>query len=129
MQKKLFLLLRIIVAVVLIQTLRFKFTAHEDSVYIFSKLGLEPYGRIIIGTLELIAGILIILPRTIWIGASLTLGVIGGAIFFHLTQLGIEVNGDNGLLFSTALFTFVLALIILMYYRKQIPFLKKILNF
>ncbi|MBT8260365.1 MAG: DoxX family protein [Flavobacteriaceae bacterium] len=124
MQKKLFLILRIIVAVILIQTLRFKFTAHEDSVYIFQTLGLEPYGRIGIGIIELIAGLLILIPRTIWIGAGLTLSVISGALFFHLTRLGIEVKDDGGILFITALVTFLLALIILVYYKKQMPFLK-----
>lgn len=124
MKKHLPLVLRIIVAVILIQTLRFKFTAHPDSVYIFETVGLEPIGRIGIGILELIAGILLLIPRTVWIGAALTLGVIGGAIFMHLTQLGIEVKNDGGVLFITALITFILSAIILLIYRKNIPFLK-----
>jgi len=72
MKKHFPLLLRILVAVILIQTLRFKFTAHPDSVYIFTKVGLEPYGRILIGVLELIAGILIVIPKTVWVGATLS---------------------------------------------------------
>jgi len=99
--------LRIIVAIILIQTLRFKFSAHPDSVYIFTKIGLEPYGRIGIGILELIAGILILIPKTVWMGAALTTGIIGGAIFMHLTKLGIEINGDKGLLFYTAILMFI----------------------
>ena len=125
MKKYLPLTLRFIVAIILIQTLRFKFTAHPDSVYIFTKVGLEPVGRIGIGILELIAGILLLIPRTIWAGASLTLGLIGGAIFMHLTKLGIEVNGDSGILFYTAILTFVLSGIILWIYRKDIPYLFK----
>lgn len=116
--------LRIIVAVILIQTLRFKFLAHEDSVYIFEKVGLEPHGRIGIGIVELIAGILLLIPRTVWAGSILTLGVIGGAIFMHLTQLGIEVKNDGGVLFVTAVVTFILAAIITYLYRKDIPYLK-----
>lgn len=118
-------ILRIIVALILIQTLRFKFTAHPDSVYIFTKVGLEPYGRIGIGILELIAGCLLLFKKLAWAGAVLTLGIIGGAIIMHLTQLGIEINGDNGVLFGTALVTFILAGIILIIYRKDSPIIGK----
>lgn len=122
MKKHLPLVLRIVVAIILIQTLRFKFSAHPDSVYIFEKVGLEPIGRIGIGFLELIAGILLLIPKTIWIGATLTLGILGGAIVMHLTQIGIEVKNDGGLLFSTAIITFILASIILYLYRSEIPY-------
>lgn len=118
---KIILVLRIAVAIILIQTLRFKFTAHPDSVYIFETVGLEPYGRIGIGALELIAGILLLIPKTVWAGALLTLGLIGGAIVMHLTQLGIEVRGDGGVLFFTAIITFLLSVIIFYYFRKDIP--------
>lgn len=123
MNKHLLLTLRIIVAIILIQTLRFKFTAHPDSVYIFTKVGLEPYGRIGIGILELISSVLILIPRTVWAGALLTLGIIGGAIMMHLTQLGIEINNDGGTLFYMALTTFILSAIILFNVRKSIPIL------
>lgn len=129
MKKHIPLILRIIVAVILIQTLRFKFTAHPDSVYIFETVGLEPNGRIIIGVLELIAGILLLAPRTVWAGAVLTIGIIGGAIMMHLTQLGIEVNNDGGVLFYTAVTVFVLSVIILFIYRITIPIIGKKLNF
>ena len=129
MKKHLPLILRIIVAVILVQTLRFKFTAHPDSVYIFTKVGLEPNGRILIGVLELIAAILLLIPKTVWAGAVLTLGIIGGAIMMHLTQLGIEINNDGGVLFITAVVTFVLSLIILFRYRKDIPIIGKKLSF
>ena len=124
MKKHIPLVLRVIVAIILIQTLRFKFTAHPDSVYIFETVGLEPYGRIGIGVLELIAGILLLIRKTAWIGALLTLGIIGGALFMHLTILGIEINNDGGILFATALITFILSAIILFIYKKDIPFLK-----
>lgn len=125
MKKHLPLALRLIVAIILIQTLRFKFTAHPDSVYIFETVGLEPVGRIGIGILELIAGILLVIPRTVWAGATLTLGLIGGAIFLHLTKLGIEVQGDKGVLFITAVITFLLSAIILYMYKKEVPIIGK----
>lgn len=125
MKNKISFILRIIVAIILIQTLRFKFAGHEDSIYIFETVGLEPVGRIGIGIVELIAGILILIPKTVWIGATLTLGVIGGAILMHLTQIGIEVNNDGGVLFATAILTFILAAIILYMYKKDIPFINK----
>lgn len=125
MKKHIPLVLRIIVAIILIQTLRFKFSGHPDSVYIFEKVGLEPIGRIGIGILELIAGILILIPKTVWIGAVLALGILGGAIMMHLTQIGIEVGNDGGLLFFTAIITFILSGIILYMNRSEILFLKK----
>ncbi|WP_203256982.1 DoxX family membrane protein [Hyunsoonleella ulvae] len=118
------LALRIIVAIILIQTLRFKFLGHEDSIYIFETVGLEPYGRIGVGIMELIAGILLLVRKTVWIGALLTIGIIGGAIMMHLTILGIDVKGDGGLLFITAVVTFLLATVIALLYKKDIPFIK-----
>ena len=125
MKKYIPLVLRLIVALILIQTLRFKFTGHEDSIYIFSTVGLEPYGRIGIGIVELISGVLLLIPKTAWLGALSAMGVLGGAILMHLTILGIEVKDDGGLLFGTAIFTFILAAIIFWINRKDIPFLKK----
>lgn len=119
------LILRIIIAIILVQTLRYKFTAHPDSVYIFTKVGLEPYGRIIIGVFELIAAILILIPKTIWLGTLLTLGIISGAILMHLTNLGIEINGDGGMVFYMAILVFVLSLIVLWINRKSLPFVGK----
>lgn len=129
MKKHFPFVLRIIIAIILFQTLRFKFTAHPDSIYIFETVGLEPIGRIVIGVLELIAGILLLIPKTIWAGALLTLGLIGGAILMHLTLLGIEVNNDGGILFITAVITFILSVIVLYLYRKEIPIIGKKLNF
>lgn len=125
MKKYLPIILRVAVAIILIQTLRFKFTGHEDSIYIFTKVGLEPLGRIGIGIAELIAGLLLLIRKTAWLGAVLTLGIIGGAIMMHLTILGIEVQDDGGVLFYTALTTFTLSLVVLYFYRKDIPIIGK----
>lgn len=124
-KKRILLIVRIVVAIILIQTLRFKFTAHPDSVYIFTQAGLEPYGRIGIGVLELIAGIMLLIPKTVWLGASTTIGLMIGAIFMHLTKIGIEINNDNGVLFITAMVTLILSSIILYHNNAEIPVLKK----
>lgn len=100
-------LLRIIPAIILLQTLYFKFSGAPESVYIFSTLGIEPYGRIGSGIAELIAAVLLLIPKTTWMGALLSLGVISGAIISHLTILGIELQGDGGYLFALALVVFV----------------------
>ena len=121
MKKYFPLIIRIVIAAILIQTLRFKFTAHPDSVYIFEKAGLGDTGRIGSGIVELIAAILILIPRTIWLGALLTLGVISGAIITHLTKIGIEVNGDGGTLFFMAVLLFILSSITLWLHKKEIP--------
>ena len=122
MNRFIFLALRIVVAIILIQTLRYKFFAHPDSVFIFSQAGLEPTGRIVIAFLELISAFLIIFPRTVWLGAGLSLGIISGAIFLHLTKIGIEVQGDGGALFYTAILIFIFSAIILWHERKKVPF-------
>ena len=113
--------LQLVVAVILLQTLFFKFTAAAESVYIFSTLGAEPWGRIGSGIVELIAAILLLVPATVTLGAALALAVIVGAIFSHLTVLGIEVQGDGGLLFFLALTVFVASAVILVLRRGEIP--------
>ena len=123
MNKTLLFILRIVIAIILLQTLRYKFLAHPDSVYIFSTLGLEPYGRIGIGIMELIASVLLFPKRTIWLGALLSVGLMAGALFSHLTQLGIEVKNDGGTLFYMALVTWNLGLVVLWDERKNIPFI------
>lgn len=112
--------LRIIAAVILLQTLFFKFSGAEESVYIFSTVGMEPWGRIGSGVLELIASILILYPRTTFIGAALGVGLMSGAIFFHLTKLGIVVKNDGGQLFIYALLVFISCALLLIIQRKQI---------
>lgn len=115
---------RIIVAVILFQTLFFKFTGAEESKYIFSTLmgpELEAYGRIGSGVVELIAVILLVLPSTAWLGAVIALGTISGAIFSHLTKLGIVVKDDGGLLFILAVTVFLLSAVILFIHRRDVP--------
>ena len=119
--------LRLIPAVILFQTLFFKFTGAPESIHIFETLGLEPVGRIGSGIAELIAVVLLLIPRTTGLGALLGLGVMGGAIMSHLTKLGIEVQGDSGLLFGLAIVTFVCCAILVWQNKKEIPVLKNFL--
>jgi len=126
---------RIVAAVILLQTLFFKFTAAPESVYIFTKLGtfihtyipfapistIEVSGRIGSGIMELIAAVLLLTPRFVWAGSVLALAATGGAIASHLTFLGIEVQGDRGLLFFLAIAVFVTSAIALFLHRMQAP--------
>jgi len=112
---------RLSAAAILLQTLFFKFTAAPESVYIFTKVHAEPWGRIGSGVIELVAAVLLLFPRTVWLGASLALGVMAGAILSHLTVLGIEVMGDGGLLFVLALIVFGTSAVALGLHRTQIP--------
>jgi uncharacterized membrane protein YphA (DoxX/SURF4 family) len=112
---------QIIAAVILLQTLYFKFTGAPESVYIFTTLGLEPWGRIASGIVELVAAVLLLIPATAGIGAVIALGVISGAIVSHLTRLGIVVQGDNGLLFALAVTVFVCSLLVAWLRRESIP--------
>jgi putative oxidoreductase len=113
--------LQLAAAGILLQTLFFKFTGAEESVYIFTTLGLEPWGRIGSGIVELIASVLLLVPATAPIGAVMALGVMTGAILSHLTVLGIEVKGDGGLLFGLALIVFACSAIVLTIRRAQVP--------
>jgi hypothetical protein len=114
-------MLRLIVAGILLQTLFFKFTGAPESVFIFEQLGAEPYGRIGSGIAELTASVLILLPATAGLGALLSLGVISGAIFSHLTVLGIEIMGDGGLLFALAVIVFVCSAVVLVAFADELP--------
>jgi len=113
-------ILRIIPAVIFLQTLYFKFTGAEESIYIFTTLGIEPYGRIGSGIIELIATILILMPRTTLLGALLGLGVITGAILSHLFVLGIEVQNDGGTLFILAIITFLCCAFLVFLHKNKI---------
>ena len=113
--------LQLVVAGILLQTLFFKFTGAKESVYIFTKVGAEPWGRIGSGVIELIASLLLLIPATAPLGALLTMGTMAGAIASHLTILGIDVQGDGGLLFGLALTAFIGSAIVLLVRRAQIP--------
>jgi len=130
---------RVVAAIILLQTLFFKFTAAPESVYIFTKLGtfihgyvpfasigmVEVSGRIGSGIMELIAAVLLLTPRFVWAGAVLAMAATGGAIVSHLTFLGIEVQGDKGLLFVLAIVVFMTSAVALFLHRMQIPVLGK----
>lgn len=113
--------LQVSVAAILFQTLFFKFTGAEESVYIFTKLGMEPWGRFGSGVVELVACALLLIPATVTLGAILSLGVIAGAIVSHLAKLGIVVQDDGGLLFGLALLVFVGSALVLFIRRREIP--------
>lgn len=112
---------RIIAAAIMIETLFFKFTGAPESVYIFSKMGMESWWRYGQGIWELLASLLLLTPRLGWAGGVLTLGALGGAIVSHITVLGIEVQGDHGLLFAMAVITFVCGFIVTFLHRHEIP--------
>nr|WP_314897503.1 DoxX family protein [uncultured Flavobacterium sp.] len=118
--------LRITVAVILSQTLYFKFTAAEESIYIFTALGVEPYGRIGTGILELITVILILIPRTVLPGALLGCGIMVGAILSHLFVLGIEIENDGGTLFALANIILFSCLTLIFLNKDKIPNLLKL---
>lgn len=122
-------ILRLTAAVILAQTLWFKFTAAPESVYIFDKVGLGAPGRIGSGVAELIAAVLLVIPRTAWLGAGLAIAVMGGAIMSHLTVLGIDVMGDHGELFGLAVTVALCSAIVLFLHRRDVPFIGKLLPF
>ncbi len=121
MKQYLPIIFRIVPALILLQTLYFKFTGSPESIYIFTQLGLEPVGRIGIGIIELVAAILLVIPKTAWLGALVALGIISGAIMMHLTDLGIEVQGDGGYLFALALIVWVFSAVVLWMNKKELP--------
>jgi hypothetical protein len=118
-------IVRLTAAIILLQTLFFKFTGAPESVYIFTKVGMEPWGRYGSGGVELIAAILLMSRCHAWLGATLALGMMGGAIMSHLTKLGIVVQDDGGLLFCLAITVAVCSLVTLALHRRQVPFAAK----
>lgn len=110
---------QLLAAIILFQTLYFKFTGAQESIYIFETVGIEPWGRYGSGVVELIAGILLMIPRRAWMGAFMGLGVISGAILFHFTTLGIEIMDDGGALFYLAVTVFISCIVVLIIRRKQ----------
>tara|TARA_B110000046_G_scaffold162006_1_gene176027 strand:+ start:11683 stop:12072 length:390 start_codon:yes stop_codon:yes gene_type:complete len=125
MKKKIFLILKNIAAFIMLQTLFYKFYGAQESIDLFTKLTgeNEAYMRIGTGVLELIASILLLLPKTTWFGALMTFGLMSGAVFSHLTIIGIIHNNDGGLLFASAIITLIIGLVVLYKERKKIPFI------
>ncbi len=119
-------IVRLTAAVILLQTLFFKFTGAPESIYIFTKVGMEPWGRYGSGVVELIAAVLLMSSCHCWLGAGLALGVMAGAIMSHLTVLGIVVQNDGGLLFALAITVAVCSVLTLVLHRRQIPFVVKL---
>jgi uncharacterized membrane protein YphA (DoxX/SURF4 family) len=119
--------LRLLAAIILLQTLYFKFSAAPESIYIFSKLGMEPWGRVSIGLLELIASILILVPATTFFGSLLAIALMAGAIFFHLTTLGIIVQNDGGQLFIYALLVLVSSIALAIIHRGDLLTMRNVL--
>ena len=117
--------LRLIVAVILVQTLFFKFTAAKESVYIFSTLGMEPWGRVGSGVFELVASILLFIPGTITLGAAMAMAATGSAILFHLFRLGVALTsvGDHGELFALAIVVTLCSAGILLLHRQELPWI------
>lgn len=115
--------LRILAAGLLLQTLYFKFTGAEESIFIFTQVGIEPWGRYGTGVAEAIAAILLLIPSTIAFGALIGAGIMAGAIASHLFILGIEVKADGGQLFIYALIVLVACIIVGWQNRHQLSFL------
>jgi putative oxidoreductase len=111
---------RIIAALIMVQTLYFKFTGAEESVYIFTTVGMEPVGRIAIGILELVASVLLIINATAWLGALLGVGLMAGALGMHIMLLGIEVKDDGGYLFCLALIVLLCCCWVIFFNRQKI---------
>ena len=127
MKKYIPLILKLVAAVIMLQTLFFKFTGADESIELFTKLAGENEALMRIGTgvIELIASILLFVPKRTWLGALLAIGTMSGAIFSHLTILGIEHNNDKGALFIMAIVTLVASGILLLQHKKDIPFIGK----
>jgi DoxX-like family len=109
----------------LLQTLFFKFTGAEESIYIFSQLGVEPWGRIAAGCMELIAAVLLLIPATLVPGALLAIGIMAGAIASHFFKLGIVVQNDGGLLFVYGCIVLLCAAILLVLHQQQLAQFKQ----
>ena len=109
---------RVVVAFILAQTLFFKFTGAEESRELFAILGMEPWGRIGIGIIELIS-VIFLLSRFYIIGAIISLSIISTANFLHFTKLGIVVNDDGGALFTMSIIVIVMSLWLVYYWNSM----------
>ena len=118
-------ILRLVAAFIMLQTLYFKFTAHPESVYIFTQVGMEPWGRIGTGVAELVASILLLVPRTIVLGSVLAAGIMIGAIAAHIFILGFDVRGDGGQLVIYAMIVLAASVSLLFLHYQQLLNYKK----
>ncbi|CAL2084754.1 DoxX family protein [Tenacibaculum sp. 190524A02b] len=129
MKKYIPIVLKLIAAIIMLQTLFFKFSGAQESVDLFTKVAGSNEAIIRIGTgiLELIAAALLFIPSKTWLGAFLTIGLMGGAIMSHITKIGIVHNNDGGTLFILAIITLVSGMILMYLHKKEIPYYNKIL--
>ncbi|MFD2565969.1 DoxX family protein [Pseudotenacibaculum haliotis] len=127
MKKYIPLILKLIAAVIMLQTLFFKFTGAQESIDLFTKIAGENEALMRVGTgiIELIASVLLFVPKRTWLGALLAAGTMSGAVFSHLTILGIEHDNDGGALFISAVVTLIISVILLIQNKKDIPFINK----
>ena len=129
MNKYFSIVLRAVAAFIMLQTLYFKFSAAPESVYIFTQAGMEPWGRIGTGIAELVASVLLLIPRTIVLGALMSAGLMLGAIATHLLILGIEVQGDGGQLFAYAMIVLIASALLLLLHKDQVQlYLKRFIG-
>jgi hypothetical protein len=129
MNKYFSIALRAVAAFIMLQTLYFKFSAAPESVYIFTQAGMEPWGRIGTGIAELVASVLLLVPRTIVLGALMSAGLMLGAIATHLLILGIEVQGDGGQLFAYAMIVLIASALLLILHKDQVQlYLKRFIR-
>lgn len=127
MKKYLSTILKIIAAAIMTLTLFFKFTGAQESIDLFTTIAGDNEAAMRIGTgiIELIASVLLFIPKKTWLGALLAAGTMAGAVVSHLTILGIEHNNDGGALFISALVTLLSSIILLILNRKDFPFIGK----
>jgi hypothetical protein len=114
--------------VILGQTLFFKLAGAPESIYIFERLGVEPWGRYATGMFEVVAVVLLLIPRTAGLGALMAIGLMFGALGSHVTTLGIQIQGDGGLLFALAVTTLIAASTVAYIRRRQIPILRGVVS-
>lgn len=121
---------RYVAALIMLQTLYFKFTGSPESMYIFRMVGMEPSGRWMVGLLELLASLLLIIPRTAWLGGILSMGLMIGAIGLHLAVLGIEIMNDGGYLFMLGVIVLLCSFYVIFANKEKIlsEIIPKILN-
>jgi len=112
---------QVVAAVILGQTLFFKFTAAPEAVWLFTELGVEPWGRIGLGVVELVAVVALLVPRLAALGAALTVNLIFGALFTHLVLVGIVVQDDGGTLFALAIVALLASGLALFLRRRELP--------
>ena len=109
---------RLIIVIIIGQTLPFKYAGHEESIWIFTQMGWEPWGRYLIAIIETVAIILLVSPWYL-IGSIITLSIISAANFLHFTRLGIDINGDGGLLFGLSIAVILNSLFIVVHWNRM----------